>query len=142
MSKEQWIWQCDRAIPSDVVVGRRVLEEVLEQLGARQWRRRDVFSVHLAMEEALVNAIVHGNRLDPEKQVRVSCRLSPEVVRIKITDQGEGFDVDAVPDPTDPDRLEAPSGRGVLLIRSFMSRVEYNLRGNSVVMEKERGKEA
>ncbi len=141
MSEDHWIWQCDRVISSEAGAGRRVLEEVLDELEARCWCKHDIFSVHLAIEEALVNAIHHGNRLDAAKQVRVSCRMSPELVRIEITDEGEGFDPTAMPDPTDPDRLETPGGRGVLLMRSFMSRVEYNALGNRVVMEKQRGKD-
>lgn len=141
MSEKQWIWRCDHVIPSDTAAGRRVLDEVLEKLKARNWGERDVFSVHLAMEEALVNAIKHGNRLDPNKQVRISCRISPELVRVEITDEGEGFDPTTLPNPTDPDRLECPSGRGVMLMNAFMSRVEYGGSGNRVVLEKQRGKD-
>ena len=140
MSEEQWIWRCDRVIPSDTTAGRRILDEVLEALKARHWAKRDVFGIHLALEEALVNAIMHGNRSDSDKQVRVSCRISREVVRVEITDEGEGFDPAKVPNPTDPHRLEVPSGRGVMLMKAFMSRVEYNAPGNHVVLEKERGK--
>ena len=107
---------------------------------ARHWGRHDVFGVHLAMEEALVNAIKHGNRLDANKHVRVSCRISPELVRIQIADEGDGFDPGGLPDPTDPRRLETPSGRGVLLMMSFMSRVQYNASGNCVVLEKEQSR--
>ena len=127
-------------IPSDTTAGRRILDEVLDELKARHWGNRDVFGIHLAVEEALVNAIMHGNRLDSDKQVRVRCRVSPKVVRVEITDEGEGFDPSKVPDPTDPERLEVPSGRGVMLMKAFMSRVEYNDSGNCVVLEKERDK--
>jgi len=137
MPEEQWIWRCDHTIPSEMAAGQRILVEVLDRLRLGNWGQHDVFSVHLAMEEALVNAMTHGNRLDPAKQVQVSCRIGPKSVRIEISDQGEGFDADAVPDPTDPDRLESASGRGVLLMRTFMSRIAYNATGNSVVMEKE-----
>jgi serine/threonine-protein kinase RsbW len=97
-----------------------------------------VFCVQLAMEEALVNAIKHGNREDATKQVRVHCALSAERIRIEISDEGPGFDPTAVPDPTDDSRLEVPCGRGLLLMRSFMSLVEFNAAGNCVVMEKHR----
>ena len=140
MSQEQWIWRCDHVIPSDTAAGRRVLEEVLQELEARHWRPRDIFSIHLAMEEALVNAITHGNHLDPQKQVKICCRISPELVRVEISDEGPGFNPGTLPNPTDPDRLECPCGRGVLLMRAFMSRVEWGDSGNSVVLEKERGK--
>ena len=89
---EQWIWRCDHVIPSDAAAGRQVLEELLDQLEAQHWRQHDIFSVHLAMEEALVNAIHHGNRLDAGKRVHVSCRISPDRVRVEITDEGRGFD--------------------------------------------------
>ena len=138
MSEDRWIWRCDRTIPSDTAAGRRVLEELLAQLSARQWGDHDIFHVHLATEEALVNAIKHGNGSDESKRVWIRCRLSPERIRIEITDEGAGFDPTRVPDPTNPDRLETPGGRGVMLIKAFMSSVEYNAAGNGVVLEKER----
>ncbi len=140
MSDEQWIWQCDRVVDSEVAAGRRLLEEVLAQLEAQHWGKRDLFGVHLAMEEALVNAIKHGNRRDPNKHVQVSCRISPDFVRIQITDEGNGFDPAGLPDPTDPERLETPGGRGVLLMKAFMSRVQHNASGNRVLLEKERSR--
>jgi len=140
MSENRWVWQCERLIPSKTGAGAPVLQELLSQLEQNDWIQHDIFSVHLAMEEALVNAIRHGNQFDPNKHVRVACRMSPNLVRIEITDEGDGFDPSAIPDPTDPSHIEAPSGRGVMLMRSFMSRVEYNDVGNSVVMEKERAK--
>jgi serine/threonine-protein kinase RsbW len=139
MSTQHWIWRSDYAIPSKTGAGRRVLDEVLRELKTRRWGKRDIFSVELAMEEALVNAITHGNRSDTNRQVRVGCRISPRMVRIEIADEGQGFDPAAVPDPTDPARLESPGGRGVMLMKAFMSRVEYNALGNHVVMEKDRG---
>jgi len=140
MSEEQWIWRRDHVIESDTAAGRRVLDEVLQELQARHWCQRDVFAVHLAMEEALVNAIIHGNRLARDKHVRISCRMSPELIRVEISDEGPGFDPSALPDPTDPDRLQCPGGRGVLLMRAFMSRVEWGGSGNRVLLEKARGK--
>ena len=139
MSEEQWIWQRDHVIPSDTEAGRRVLDEVLEELQSRRWSQDDVFAVHLAMEEALVNAITHGNGLDANKHVQIFCRLSPDLIRVEISDEGPGFDPSTLPNPTDPDRLECPSGRGVLLMKAFMSRVEWGESGNRVVLERQRG---
>ena len=104
------------------------------------WSRHDIFGVHLAVDEALVNAIFHGNAHDETKHVRFSCRLSPRKIRVEITDEGPGFDPDSLPDPTTPPRLGCPGGRGVLLIVRFMSRVEFHDRGSRVVLEKDRGK--
>jgi serine/threonine-protein kinase RsbW len=139
MSQQQWIWRFDRVIPSETAASKQVLDEVLRALKAQHWLPHDVFGVHLAMHEALVNAILHGNRLAADKRVHVSCRMSPELISIEITDEGEGFNPVTLPDPTDPDRLESPGGRGVMLMKAFMSRVDFNERGNCVVMEKRRG---
>ncbi len=139
MSESPWIWQCDHVIPSSPGAGRGVLEEVLRQLERQRWVEHDIFGVHLAMEEALANAIKHGNRSDAAKFIHVSCRLTDDLVHIEISDQGPGFDPTSVPDPTDEAHLELPRGRGLMLMRSFMSRVAYNAAGNCVVMEKDRG---
>ena len=140
MSEDQWIWRCNHVIPSDTAAGRRVLDEVLRELESHDWSPRDIFSVHLAVEEALVNAITHGNRLDPEKQVRICCLMSPDLIRVEITDEGPGFDPGKLPNPTDPDRLECPCGRGVLLMKAFMSRMEYDGAASRVILEKDRAK--
>jgi serine/threonine-protein kinase RsbW len=114
------------------------LDDVLRQLDGLHWSHHDIFGVHLAVDEALVNAIFHGNALDETKQVRFSCRLSPRKIWVEITDEGPGFDPDSLPDPTTPCRRGCPGGRGVLLMRAFMSRVEFCDHGSRVVLEKER----
>jgi serine/threonine-protein kinase RsbW len=138
-SDQKWTWQCDRVIPNDTAVGRQLLEELLGQLESQHWGRRDIFGIHLAIDEALVNAILHGNALDEAKHVRFCCWLSPEKIRVEIIDEGPGFDPRSLPDPTDPAHIHAPGGRGVMLMRSFMSRIEFHDRGNHVVLEKVRG---
>jgi len=138
MSDTQSVWRSDHVIPSRPEASRDVQEELLEQMTRLEWGEHDVFSVRLAMEEALINAIKHGNHYDPAKTVEVVCQILPDRVRIEISDQGKGFDLAAVPDPTDPDNLESPCGRGLMLMRSFMSRVEFNETGNRVLMERER----
>ena len=135
---QPWTWCYDRVIPTEVAAGRQVLSDVLGQLEAQHWSQHDIFSIHLATEEALVNAIQHGNRLDRHKQVHLVCCLSPERIRIEIADEGEGFDPNSLPDPTCPEQLHSPCGRGVMLMRAFMSRVNYNAAGNRVVLEKDR----
>lgn len=136
MSENHRTWQCDRVIPSDTSAGQRVLDELIGQLEQNQWPPHEVFSVRLAVEEAVVNAIKHGNRCDPSKQVRVAWSISLGRVRIEITDEGSGFDPSAIPDPTDDEHIHSPSGRGVMLMKSFMSSVNFNDSGNQVVMEK------
>jgi serine/threonine-protein kinase RsbW len=72
--------------------------------------------------------------------VHIACKLSPQRIWFEITDEGPGFDPADVPDPTNDDNLDYPSGRGIMLMRSFMCRVEYNASGNCVVMEKHRSR--
>jgi serine/threonine-protein kinase RsbW len=133
-----WLWSHEYSIPSETCAGKCVLDELIEQLSTRQWGEHDIFGIRLATEEALVNAIKHGNRFDPAKRIRIVCRMSHDQFVIEIADEGEGFDPDQVPDCTAPENLESPSGRGIMLMRSFMSRVEYLDMGTRVVMEKRR----
>jgi len=137
-SAEPGTWRLAVDLPSERGSNRQVTDELLTQLGAHGWPEADVFAVHLAVEEAIVNAIVHGNKLDPTKKVHVACEVSAERVLVSIADEGPGFNPAAIPDCTADDRLEAPGGRGVMLMRSFMTRIEYNPAGNAVVLEKRR----
>lgn len=137
MSNE-WTWSKEHHFQTDTSTAKQVLDELLNQLRVAEWGEQDVFGVHLAVEEALMNAIKHGNHLDSSKRVDVITRVSPEKMRIEIEDEGSGFNPAEVPDPTDDDNLELPSGRGLMLMRSFMSKVEFNERGNRVIMEKEK----
>lgn len=123
-----------------------------------EWNR-----VAVALEEALLNAIYHGNlevcsklkeqgdafyRLARERRcqkpfldrrVRVTVRVSLAGASFQIADDGPGFDVSKLPDPTAPEYLERPSGRGLLLMRAFMDDVRYNGTGNRVTMVKRNG---
>jgi CheY-like chemotaxis protein/anti-sigma regulatory factor (Ser/Thr protein kinase) len=126
--------------------------------------RADLLRVGVALNEALVNAIQHGNlevsselrqhdderdfraltearRRQPpysERRVRISARVSATEVVYVVADEGPGFDPRALPDPTDPANLERIGGRGLMLIRTFMDKVEYNTRGNQITMLKRR----
>ena len=134
----QWTWQHDCSIPSECNAGRDVIDLFLKRLEDLNWTRRDLFSIRLAMEEAVVNAVEHGNQLDADKRVRILCRISDDAAFIQVTDEGPGFDPDAVPDPTDEDHLECPGGRGVMLMRKFMTKVDFNELGNQVTLLKEK----
>ena len=137
-SDDTWTWQCDQVIPNDLAVGRELLDVVLRQLEDLHWARHDIFGVHLAVDEALVNAVQHGNASDDNKHVQFVCGVSPQRIHVEITDEGPGFNPDCLPDPTSPCRLGEPGGRGVLLMRAFMSHVEFRDRGNHIVLEKVR----
>ena len=135
-------WSTTLCLPSVRGAGKPFINELLRELSQKGWSDQEIFGVHLAVEEALVNAIKHGNRLDETKQVRVCCRLLPDRLWIEIADEGCGFDPQCVPDCTSDENLETPNGRGIMLMRSFMSRVEYSPQGNCVVLEKEREAES
>jgi serine/threonine-protein kinase RsbW len=137
-TEEGWTWVAERRIASDCEIARQLMDEVLDQMRDLGWGEHDRFSVQLALEEGIVNAIKHGNRFDPTKTVFFQCRLSAERVKIEIADQGAGFDPGAVPDCTCHERLEVPSGRGLLLMKSFMCHVAYSDGGTRLVMEKRR----
>src|SRR5689334_17229060 len=129
-------------IPSDLGEARRVQNEIEEVLRASRYTEHDIFAIKLALEEALVNAIKHGNQMDPEKRVRGSYRITPERFDIRIADEGAGFNPDELPDPTAHDRIELGCGRGVFLIRGFMTEVTYHPPGNVVTMSKVREAES
>ena len=123
-------------IPSDLAAARQIQVEIEEALQAVQFAETDIFSIKMAVEEALVNAIKHGNQMDPEKNVRVVYVAHTERFDIRITDQGSGFNPADVPDPTDPENLERPCGRGLLLIRYYMTEVSFVDHGTTIAMYK------
>ncbi len=126
----------DITIPSDTSAGHEVQERIVGLMEEREFSMRDVFSVRLALEEALVNAIKHGNQLDPDKSVRIHCDIEQDRVYVEIEDQGPGYIPDDVPDPTLDENIERASGRGLMLIKSFMNKVEFNEKGNCIRLEK------
>lgn len=103
---------------------------------------RDRFGVRLCLEEALINAMKHGNNFDVNKIVSLRCVMTPSRVVLEIEDEGDGFNLNDVPDPTAPENLMRSCGRGVHLIRHYMTRVLYSSGGNRVIMEKLRSREA
>ncbi len=121
-------------IPSDPAEACRVQDQIEQCLQAVSCHDHDLFGIKLALAEALVNAIKHGNRYDRSRKVQIAYRLSPDRFEIHITDEGTGFDLDDVPDPTAFENLERPGGRGLLLMRRYMTEVTYNERGNAVTL--------
>ena len=123
-------------LPSDLTLMNGVLHYLIERtagLGLIQPERSNLF---IALDEAFVNAVKHGNRNDPAKLVRITADLSSREARFQIEDEGEGFDLQTIPDPLDPANLFKTSGRGVLLIHNIMDEVRYNERGNRLTMVK------
>ncbi len=132
-------WSVQRTLPSDTSVATDFANELVDAMTNRDWPAHDIFRVQLAFDEAIINAIRHGNRFNPNKTVGVEVDCNCNSIRIRIADQGNGFDPSAVPDPRTAELLEVPGGRGVLLIHELMSCVEYNERGNEITMIKVKG---
>ena len=128
--------QQEVVIPSDLAEARRIQGEIEQALQAVEFSETEIFAVRLALEEALVNAIKHGNQMDESKKVYITFTVTTERFDIVIADEGPGFDPNDVPDPTDPENLERPCGRGLLLMRHYMTDIRYNGRGNSVTLSK------
>jgi len=127
-----------RIIPTDFVAARQLTQEVLRRLEDRGYEEESRFAVRLALEEALSNAIKHGNGSDPRKKIVVSTCIDNDGADITVADEGDGFDPASVPDPTADENLEKPCGRGIMLMRAYMDKVEYNDRGNEVRIVKHR----
>jgi serine/threonine-protein kinase RsbW len=97
-----------------------------------------IFAVRLAVQEAMTNAITHGNAGDPRKSVRFHYEAARDRIVIEIEDEGGGFDPSSVPDPTREENLRIPAGRGIALMRGFMTAVDFQPPGNTVRMVYER----
>lgn len=123
-------------LPSAISPMHSVLDYLMkrvEKLGVIKPERSNLF---VALDEAFVNAVKHGNKFDANKLVRITAEVSTNEARFTIEDEGEGFDVNAIPDPLDPMNLFKASGRGVLFIYNIMDEVKYNDRGNRLIMVK------
>ena len=119
-------------------IGFQVQEQILAQLRDHHYPAKILFGIRLSIEEAIINAIKHGNGMDPGKHVTIAWRIDEASVRVEIEDEGPGFIPAEVPDPTAEENLDRPCGRGIMLMKSFMSRVEFNARGNRVILENRR----
>ncbi|UCC98624.1 MAG: ATP-binding protein [Phycisphaerales bacterium] len=125
---------CSMVVESKSSAVSEVCKQILSKLEAYNFGKDDIFAVHLTLEEAFLNAVKHGNKMDPTKTVKIDYSVDSDKVEICITDEGEGFEPDSVADPRFGIGLFEPGGRGLLLMNSYMDTVKYNERGNSVYM--------
>jgi serine/threonine-protein kinase RsbW len=124
-------------MPSDVKAISPLLERVIRLIEESRCVAGEEPAVELALREALNNAVVHGNRLDPGKLVQVYCRCElGKELSLVVRDQGIGFDPDGVPDPLALENLQSEHGRGILLMRSQMDEVSFKRGGTEVHMHK------
>ena len=113
---------------------REPCKRLLSLLEEKGFSQDDIFAVHLALEEAFLNAIKHGNKMDTSKKVTLDYLVDDERVEIIMKDEGEGFNPQSIPDPRMGENLYRPEGRGLLLMNAYMDVVEHNAQGNSVHM--------
>jgi serine/threonine-protein kinase RsbW len=132
---DRWrFWDSISALPEAAAV----VGLVTDAMAREGYPDKDSFGMRLALEEAVVNAVKHGNGGDPAKWVVVRFTVSPERVLAEVQDEGAGFDPARVPDPTAPENRQRPGGRGLLLIRTYATGVRYNAAGNCVTLCKRR----
>jgi serine/threonine-protein kinase RsbW len=123
-------------IPSDLSASRDVHKTIMDRVEAQHYDEQSTFAIRLALEEGLMNAIKHGNKLDPKKTVHVEAKVTPKATEITIEDQGKGFHREEVPDPCAEENLLKCSGRGILLMEAYMDEVKYSQGGRRVRMVK------
>ncbi len=130
--------------PSDLGARVEVMTAVCDALKERNGfsNEDEALQFRLCFDEALVNAIKHGNRFDTNKKVTVTLYIASEVWGVRIEDQGKGFDPKTLPDPDDPNSLLLEHGRGILIMKSIMSEVHYYDRGNRLLLIKRRNEGA
>ena len=123
-------------IASDTKAARQLQQRIVRELRSTSFDGKEIFGIKLALEEALVNAVKHGNRLDPNKKVQVEYRVAPDRIDIRIVDEGPGYDPSRVRDCKADANLERPGGRGLLLMRHYMTEVIVLPPGNELIMSK------
>ena len=114
-----------KIVSSDPNLIPEVDEFIFDKINSTNLEEDALSNLSLAISEALSNAMVHGNKLDPNKDVTVSIKISDDELMLSIKDEGDGFDPDSVPDPTIPENILKDSGRGIHIMRSFIDQVFY-----------------
>lgn len=137
---DEWILTINRRIPSKPELACELIRDFVGRVEQAGWDESDVFAIHMALEESIMNAIKHGNAGDETKIVEVVAQFSENRFEATIEDQGKGFKLEEVPDPTLDENLEMTTGRGVKLIQTFMDTVEYLDGGRKVRLQKQRQK--
>jgi len=123
-------------LPSNLTLMNGVLEYLVDRVARLGLIKVEQSNLFVALDEAFVNAVKHGNRNDTTKLLRITAELSAREAIFTVEDEGEGFDVCEIPDPRDSANLFKSSGRGVLLIYNIMDEVEYSERGTRLRMVK------
>jgi serine/threonine-protein kinase RsbW len=123
-------------IATDFVASRELQKRILDEVVANGFHDNALFAIKLSLEEAMHNAVKHGNKQKEDKNIHVEYSITPKRAEIVIEDEGTGFEPMDVPDPTDDENLIKCSGRGILLIKAYMNEVEYSRGGRRLRMMK------
>ena len=123
-------------ISGDFKKVKEISQKILQCLNEKQLNDAFLFDVKLAAEEAMINAIKYGNESEVNKTVSINCDITKEAVVIAVEDGGRGFDYRNLPDPTREENLLKTKGRGLFIIRNIMDKVEFNSKGNKIIMTK------
>ncbi|HWZ02692.1 MAG TPA: ATP-binding protein [Mucilaginibacter sp.] len=110
-----------------------LLENLIEEIADKHNVSEDVFAnMMTCLSEAAINAIVHGNKLDPAKKVIINAEIENRRIIWVVTDEGEGFDYNNLADPTAPENIENLTGRGVFIMKHLADQCIFNTKGNEV----------
>jgi len=126
-------------VPSEIKYIKDISSKILKLLATYGIDDDTLFDIKLCAEEALRNAIEHGNGCDKKRSVKVSLWVDDGKVNIEVEDKGSGYNPELLPDPTDNGNLMKNSGRGVYLIKKLMDEVKFNKAGNTITMMKRIG---
>jgi serine/threonine-protein kinase RsbW len=124
------------SLPSKVAAVSPLIEEFMQLIAHCSGVSGSETAIEIALGEAVVNAVVHGDHEDPRRHVHVDCRCEPDEISILVRDEGQGFDVDRVLDPTAPENILSTHGRGIYLMRAYMDEVRFEEGGRAVQMRK------
>lgn len=112
-----------------------LVENFIDEVAVEQSIVSDLYgNILISTIEAVTNAIVHGNDNDPEKEVRISVERVAHQLSVTISDEGPGFNVDVIPDPTKPDHIEQPDGRGIFLMKNLTDDLKFENNGAVVTL--------
>lgn len=137
IQRSRSLLEIDAWMPSEIGAISPTVEQLMRIIEAWRCIAGSEFAVELALREALNNAVIHGNGMDPNKSVEVHCRCQRgNGVWLIVRDHGRGFDATAVPDPVTLQGLEAEHGRGIFLMKSAMDEVSFKRKGTEVHMRK------
>jgi serine/threonine-protein kinase RsbW len=128
----------EMVVPNDLRSAKKTEDRIMAELARCGYDADTTFAIKLSLEEAITNAVKHGNGNDPLKHITVRFHINGCRTVIAVRDEGAGFALESVPDPTADENLELPNGRGIMLMQAYMTKLWFNEVGNEVWMLRDR----